>query len=280
LTEKVSGYLSIGKVAEAEVVRKDNPELWEDVKKGDKSVHEAYTETKKTFTEDSKFNRTNDNIEWAIWTWNPVTGCKHGCTYCYARDIANRFYKEGFEPTFHPHRLKAPKNTTISEKDKKIPGCHNVFVCSMADLFGDWVSKEWIDKTLQAVKDNPQWNFLFLTKNPKRLLDFTFPKNSWIGATIDVQSRVKPTEDVFKKLKATVKFVSCEPLREKVSFKDISIFNWLIIGGQSRCSNEEAKQPKWEWVESLFNQARQNNVKVYFKPNLTIRPKEYPECQR
>lgn len=24
-------------------------------------------------------------------TWNPVTGCLHGCEYCYARGIANRF---------------------------------------------------------------------------------------------------------------------------------------------------------------------------------------------
>ncbi len=30
-------------------------------------------------------------IEWCDSTWNPVTGCLHGCNYCYARTIANRF---------------------------------------------------------------------------------------------------------------------------------------------------------------------------------------------
>lgn len=25
------------------------------------------------------------DIEWCSHTWNPVTGCKHGCEYCYAR---------------------------------------------------------------------------------------------------------------------------------------------------------------------------------------------------
>lgn len=30
-------------------------------------------------------------IEWCDSTWNPVTGCKHGCDYCYARRIAGRF---------------------------------------------------------------------------------------------------------------------------------------------------------------------------------------------
>lgn len=29
-------------------------------------------------------------IEWADSTWNPVTGCLHGCEYCYARRIAER----------------------------------------------------------------------------------------------------------------------------------------------------------------------------------------------
>jgi hypothetical protein len=36
------------------------------------------------------FNRTNENVDWAKWTWNPVTGCLHNCVYCYARDIAER----------------------------------------------------------------------------------------------------------------------------------------------------------------------------------------------
>jgi len=38
---------STGKVAEAEIVQRDNPVIWEDVKTGDKSVHEAYKEVKR-----------------------------------------------------------------------------------------------------------------------------------------------------------------------------------------------------------------------------------------
>lgn len=36
-----------------------------------------------------KMNRSK--IEWCDMTWNPVTGCYHGCEYCYARRIAHRF---------------------------------------------------------------------------------------------------------------------------------------------------------------------------------------------
>ncbi len=60
-------------------------------------------EVKKYSSKKQVFNRTNENIEWAKWTWNPVVGCKTGCIYCYARDIANRFYGD-FTPRFFQER--------------------------------------------------------------------------------------------------------------------------------------------------------------------------------
>ena len=78
-------------------------------------------------------------IDWCDSTWNPVTGCLHGCEYCYARGIANRFsshgdkwddrkihvldekvyapeeersepYPYGFVPTLHRYRLNEYQN--------------------------------------------------------------------------------------------------------------------------------------------------------------------------
>lgn len=34
---------------------------------------------------------TKTKIDWCDSTWNPVTGCRHDCAYCYARKIAERF---------------------------------------------------------------------------------------------------------------------------------------------------------------------------------------------
>lgn len=65
----------------------------------------------------------------------------------------------------------------------------NIFVCSMADLFGDWVPAEWICEAFNAARKAPQHRYLFLTKNPKRygrlLTAGLLPDddNFWFGAT-------------------------------------------------------------------------------------------------
>jgi protein gp37 len=106
-------------------------------------------------------NRTS--IDWADYSWNPVTGClgpygKATCPYCYAARIARRFNgPDGFKPTFHEDRLREPF-------DERKQG--RVFVGSMTDLFGDWVSREWQEKVLRAASLAEQHTFLFLTKNP------------------------------------------------------------------------------------------------------------------
>jgi len=240
---------------------------------------------KKTFNK-----QANDRIEWAKWSWNPVTGCLHDCKYCYARDIANskkmaKSYPVGFEPYFREDSLGAPANTKIPKNMIGQAGANNVFVCSMADLFGKWVNQEWIDAVFKACNDNPQWNYLFLTKNPRRYLTLEFPKTAWVGATGDNQMRMNNALDVFFQLKQAnkkplVTFVSAEPLNEKIILNEekLSALDWLIIGGQSQSSGDKKRYPNVEWVESLVGQAKRFNVKIYQKPNIGFddRIKEYP----
>jgi protein gp37 len=225
-----------------------------------------------------QFNVTNEMIEWAGRSWNPVTGCEHGCPYCYARDIANRFYKDlGFEPALWPERLLMPFVSTYKNgaplKDRM------VFVSSMGDLFGDWVPEIWIDKVIQAIEAAPQWYFTFLTKNPKRYLDFTFPKNVWLGMTADTDKRYHESVPIARQLKEkgeNLIFLSMEPLKERISIKKPMPFDWVIIGGQSKTSGEPECQPEWLWVEEILTCARECMCSVYFKPNLTARPRELP----
>lgn len=228
---------------------------------------------------EAKFNSQgdNENIEWALWSWNPITGCLHNCPYCYARDIAERFYEQKFVPSLWPGRLVAPQNTPFPEtKAKAWVGHKNVFTCSMADLFGRWVPSEWIELVLDAVRAAPKWNFLFLTKFPQRMAEFRFPDNAWVGTTVDCQARVANAERAFKKIKAGVKWLSCEPLIEPLHFTDLSMFNWLVIGGSSKSSQTPEWHPPRSWVNDLEDKARQCGVKVYEKSNLLERVREYP----
>lgn len=239
------------------------------------------------------FNETNENINWAMWSFNPITGClgpdKIPCPYCYARDIAfnDRYaaiYLTKFKPTFYPSRLTAPMNTKIPEKSKNKEGANRVFICSMADLFGSWVPDEWIQEVINTCTANPQWDFLFLTKNPERYTSFEFPLNCWLGSTCDTQKRTSITSNVFIEMSnqginiKNIKFVSCEPLLEKISFdpEALKLINLVIIGALKGSENTN-RQPKWKWIESLIVQCVQAGSLYIFKPNLTVRPDEYPK---
>jgi protein gp37/ParB-like chromosome segregation protein Spo0J len=225
----------------------------------------------------SQFNKQDtEAIDWAKWSWNPVTGCRHNCPYCYARDIAERFYEQKFEPTFLPDRLGAPARMSIPNSAKEDVSYRNVFTCSMADLFGRWVPSEWIQAVLDVIAKSDDWNFLFLTKFPKRYAEFRFPNNAWIGTTVDCQARVESAEKAMAEVRASVKWLSIEPMIEPLSFSNLAAFQWIVIGGASRSS----QTPEWrvpsEWWAPLHAEAAQVGVKVYHKTNLYRRSQEFP----
>jgi len=234
-------------------------------------------------------------IDWADMTWNPVTGCLHDCEYCYARVIANRFggrwiqnivenvkqddgnlrelgiplpyqvkkgaflcnatYPFAFSPTFHRYRLGEPA---------KIKKPQNIFVCSMADLFGEWVPAEWINAVFEACGKAPQHRYLFLTKNPKRyceILQEETADNLWFGTTI---TNCSETNIFCSNMDNT--FVSIEPLQSEIKKID-HYLKWVIIGTET--GNRKGKViPKREWIESIVDECRRANTPIFMKNSL------------
>lgn len=233
-------------------------------------------------TGSASFNeQKTDAIEWAQWSWNPVTGCEHICPYCYAREIAQgprmeKLYPHGFRPAFRPNSLVAPSKVKVPDGAEADTRFRNVFTCSMSDLFGKWVPREWIGAVLQSVRENPQWNFLFLTKFPQRFSEFDIPANAWMGTTVDLQARVKNAEKAFSKLSSGVRWLSIEPMLEPLKFERLDLFQWMVIGGstpsRSVVDGKEESTPEWkppfEWIADLTAQAKAAGVKVYQKTNL------------
>lgn len=230
----------------------------------------------------SRFNeQKTDDIEWAKSSWNPVTGCLHNCPYCYAREIAEHIYPEGFAPTLHMDRLSAPALTPVPPQAERDVSYRNVFTCSMADLFGRWVPDEWIKAVLEVVRHNPQWNFLFLTKFPIRMSKFTYPSNAWLGTSVDLQRRVKNAERAMREVRsASIKWLSLEPLIEPLQFEDLSQFQWVVIGGASPTKTSIGSTPEWkpprDWVWTLTQQAQRAGCRVYHKTNLHERLRDFP----
>lgn len=227
----------------------------------------------KIVEDEMNFQWGDKGISWTDVTWSPVTGCKstvEQCAVrdvCYARETSHRFGRS-FEPTFHPERLKGPYKLRKPAK---------IFVCSMGDLFGPWVPREWQEAVLQVVKDNPRHNFQFLTKFPSTYfallpsVNWRWPANAWLGTTINSDKDGWRWYDLARVSRnAGVIFISAEPLLGPLNALPFYDLSWLIIGAQTG----PAKQPQSKWVEDLLWTADEFHVPVWMKKNLDYEPRK------
>ncbi len=95
-----------------------------------------------------------------------------------------------------------------SEMEKQRP--QNFLLTGMSDLFG-W-KPEWRDEVFAKIRENPQHQFLFLTKRPD-LLDFDINlENAWFGVTVTRKAELWRIDALRKNVRAKHYHVTFEPL--------------------------------------------------------------------
>lgn len=245
-------------------------------------------------------------------TWNPIRARRRsdgklgwacqkvsqGCKNCYAESLNLRlgtgrpftgiddaevelFLDE--EMLLRPLRWRRPRK---------------IFVCSMTDLFADFVPAEWIDRIFAVMHLSPRHTFQVLTKRAARmnsyldsstdnreevigaavreltggassgLLELPLP-NVWLGVSAENQETADERIPLLRETRAAVRFVSAEPL---LSGLDLSKggagqalgISWLIIGGESG-PIDKVRPMDIEWVRDIVRQCREAGVPCFVK---------------
>lgn len=243
-------------------------------------------------------------IEWCDHTWNPITGCRHNCEYCYARRMVARFsgdirinkmaiedygrvsaadggdelyvlngsmLNETGNRLVYPFGFAPTLHRYRLDTLEKLKMGNNIFVGAMADVFGSWVPDEWITEIFSICRKYPIHNYLFLTKNPERYerMDaagiLTSDKNMWYGSTL-----TRPEDKYFVPNTHTYNtFWSIEPIHAPFQLREQHEFfpDWVIIGAET--GNRKGRViPQREWIEDIISWFERLGVPVFMKDSL------------
>jgi protein gp37 len=140
-----------------------------------------------------------------------------------------------------------------------------IFVNSMSDLFHEGVPTEYVRRVFKVMEECPQHTFQVLTKRPERALELApelpWPKHVWLGASVENQRYVHRI-NTLRKVPATVRFLSCEPLIGPLPRLPLRGIHWVIVGGESGPGSRPMES---EWVMQIKEQCEAADVAFFFK---------------
>jgi protein gp37 len=218
----------------------------------------------------------NSKIEWTHHTFNPWWGCtrvSEACVHCYAESWSKRLGKSLWGPKAQ-RRFFGDKHWSEpvkwNEEAKAVGKRARVFCASMADVFekrgelDQWRSELW-----QLIHDTPDLDWLLLTKRPELVNEMVpwteqWPKNVWIGTTIEDQESATKRLPHLSKIPARVRFISAEPLLGPLELKQWlgSTIDWVITGGES---GARARPSHPQWFRELRQDCIVSGVPYHFK---------------
>ena len=172
-------------------------------------------------------------------TWNPLKGkCVHDCKYCYMKRWGN----------LKPIRLVEKEFKEFERDMEKYGENQFIFVGSSTDMFAENILDVWIEKIMEYCELYNN-TYLFQSKNPKRFIDFQFPKKVILGTTIEsnrdypelskaprIQERVRAMIELRKQGRRT--FLTIEPVLDFDVEELVGIIkyiepDWVNLGADS-----------------------------------------------
>jgi protein gp37 len=197
-------------------------------------------------------------IEWTEATWNPWHGCKKvspGCAHCYMYREKSRY---GQDPTLVV-RGKTTFDAPVRWREAKL-----VFTCSWSDFFIE-EADAWRKEVWQVIRQTPQHVYQILTKRPERIVrslpsGWPWP-NVWLGVSVE-NPRFYWRAETLKKIPASVRFLSLEPLLAPMHRLPLDGVSWVIVGGES---GPKCRPMHESWVTEIRDQCVVSRVPFFFK---------------
>lgn len=212
----------------------------------------------------------SSQIQWTDATWNIAVGCKKvdsDCKFCY-------MYRDSMNGTrYDPLQIR--KTKTVFDMPVRLKEPSRVFTCSLTDFFLPELDG-YRDEAWDIIRRCHQHTFQILTKRPENIQDRLpafwdeIRDRVWLGTSVGSDSGIHRIDELIKlRDKASVLFVSFEPLHGPVSTFDISTLvciDWVIVGGESGNDNGKYRYRQCElgWIEDIVNDFRVTS-KVFVK---------------
>jgi protein gp37 len=257
------------------------------------------------------------SIGWTGYSWNPIRarlksnplkvgwhcekvsiGCGRAHQGCYSEAFNVR---RGTGLFFKPGN-RGWLDIFLDEEFLKKPihwrSARMIFVCSMTDLFADFVPVEWLDQMFAVMGMCPRHIFQVLTKRPEAMAlylsdpdarnrielaaekimpskgsafspKWSLPwplKNVWIGTSVEDQESADDRIPALFKCPAVIRWASYEPALAPVTFARWMAgpkkLDWIVVGGQS------GALPGYydlAWPRAVIAEGKQSGVAIFHK---------------
>lgn len=191
-----------------------------------------------------------------------------GCKNCYARTILTR-NPSAFQDhtTFSEAKLERIRRLKLEPGKRSRP---MAFVVDMGDLFHPRVPDDFILYAVRVMERRPDIDFQILTKRADRMAQLLceVPDNIWCGVTAENQEMADQRIRDLCHLQARVRFLSCEPMLEKIT-PDLNGIHWVIVGGESGPGRRPFKE---DWAKSLLELCKGAGTAFFYKQGSAMYP--------